>query len=449
MLAHLDFRRLETALANPLHWLELALVLLCLGLAWAIDRRLYRDARERTTTRKHPRLSGSVGRIVFSLLGLLFLAIARPAFLLTGAKPFFIDFAIPLLVALAVIRMLVYVMRQLFASSNWLTTSERAISFSIWVLVILYFLGVLPEIARELDEITVPIGKTWISLLTIFKGAAVVLLTLVVSLWISSLIEQRLSQAQIDNNLRAVLGRVVRAVILVVGVLIALQSIGFDLTLLTVFGGALGVGVGLGLQKLAANYIAGFTILLDRAIELGDMITVDGRQGRVANVTSRYVLLRGLDGVEIIVPNETVVTTTVLNHSPTSHNVRVASTVRIAHDADVEHALRLMEEAARGEPRALSGKEAPTAFLNAVSDIGIELEVLVWISGGNAGAQGVRSDLQRRILAAFGREGIALAPARRDIRLVDGQSPATANPASTNAVGAEPAAPRPIPGQQR
>lgn len=430
MLAHLDFHRLQAALASPLYWLELAIVLACLGVAWWIDYRIEKRVREGKPTWRHPRLLGGVGRIVFSLLGLFFLAIVRPAFGMTGAKPFFIDIAIPLLVALAMIRMLVYVMRNFFADSAWLTASERAISFSIWFLAILYFLGVLPEIAQELDEISLPVGKSPVSLLTIFKGAAVILITLVVALWLSGLIEQRLSHARIDNNLRAVLSRLVRAVILVVGLLIALQAIGFDLTLLTVFGGALGVGVGLGLQKLAANYIAGFTILLDRSIELGDMITVDGRQGRVASVTSRYMLLRGLDGVEIIVPNETVVTTTVLNHSPTAQNVRVTTLVRIAHDADVEAALRLMEEAARVEQRGLGGGEAPAAFLNVVSDLGIELEVVLWISGGNVGVQGVRSDLQRRILAAFAREGIALAPARRDIRLMDGKAPAAAETSS-------------------
>jgi len=130
------------------------------------------------------------------------------------------------------------------------------------------------------------------------------------------------------------------------------------------------------------------------------------------------------------VPNETVVTTTVLNHSPmAAHNVRVSSLVRIAHDAEVERALRLMEEAARAEPCALGGAEAPAAFLNVVSDLGIDLEVILWISGGNAGVQGVRSDLQRRILAAFGREGIALAPSRRDLRGADVQAPYPVDPA--------------------
>ena len=127
-----------------------------------------------------------------------------------------------------------------------------------------------------------------------------------------------------------VISKVVRALLLAFGVLIALQAVGIDLTLLTVFGGALGVGIGLGLQKLASNYIAGFTILLDRSIRLGDVITVDNRFGVVAKLTSRYVIVRSLDGVEAVVPNETLVTTTVLNHSYTNREVRVGLTVQVS-----------------------------------------------------------------------------------------------------------------------
>ncbi len=139
--------------------------------------------------------------------------------------------------------------------------------------------------------------------------------------------------------------------------LIALQAVGIDLTLLTVFGGALGVGIGLGLQKLASNYIAGFTILLDRSIRLGDMITVDNRFGVVAKLTARYVVVRSLDGIEAVVPNETLVTTTVLNHSYTSRDIRVAVPVQVSYDSDVERALALMEEAARAQPRVLAGAQ--------------------------------------------------------------------------------------------
>lgn len=417
MLAPIDFTRLENALANPLYWLELAIVAACLVVAYLIDRALEKRARSSGVNARHSRLTGSVGRVVFSLVGLLLLAVARPIFAMTGGTPFFIDIAIPLLVALAIIRMLVYLMRRFFARSTWLKTSERAISFSIWLLVILYFVGVLPQISRELDEVSIPIGKGGVSLLTIFKGAAAVVVTLVISLWLSGLVEQRLTNATtMDSNMRAILGRVVRAVLLVVGVLIALEAIGFDLTLLTVFGGALGVGVGLGLQKFAANYIAGFTILMDKSIRLGDMITVDGRQGRVSQVTARYVVLRSLDGVEALVPNETLISTTVLNHSHASDNVRLTSAVRVAYDANVERAVRIMEEAARAEPRALSGADAPAAFVNTLSELGIDLEVIVWVSGGSAGIQGVRSALHQRILADFAREGIAIATPRRDMR---------------------------------
>ncbi|MCC6195974.1 MAG: mechanosensitive ion channel [Burkholderiales bacterium] len=432
-LAPIDFSRLEQALGNPLYWLELALVAVCLGVAWLLDRRLEARARAGAYTSRHPRLSASVGRVVFSLLALLLVVVVRPLFTMAGGSPFFIDIAIPLLIALAIIRMLVYVMRRLFAASAWLKTSERAISFSIWLLVILYFVGVLPEMARELDEIRLPVGKSTLSLLTIVKGAAAVVVTLVVTLWLSGLIEQRVNNATtLDTNTRAVVARVVRALLLVVGVLIALQAIGFDLTLLTVVGGALGVGIGLGLQKLAANYIAGFTILLDKSIRLGDMITVDSRQGRVAQVTSRYVLLRSLEGIEIIVPNETLVTTTVLNHSHASHDIRVNAAARVAYGADVDLALRLMEEAARLEPRHLKIPDPPTAFVNALGENGVDLELVLWVAGPQAGLQALRSGVNRRILAAFAANGIAIPPPRRDIRVttqVNDQGVAAAGPA--------------------
>lgn len=417
MLTPIDFSRLSNALDSPVYWLELAIVLVCLGIAWVIDRRLEVRARAITTARRHPNISGGVGRIVFSLLALALLFIVRPAFRAFAGPPFFIDIAIPLLIALAVIRMLVYMMRRLFADSAWLKASERAISFSIWGIAILYFVGVLPLIVRELDEMRLPIGKSPISLLTIAKGAGAVLVTLVITLWLSGMIEQRLNNATaLDTNMRALVAKLLRAVLLVVGVLIALDAIGFDLTLLTVFGGALGVGVGLGLQKFAANYIAGFTILLDKSIRMGDMITVDGRQGRVAKVTSRYVVLRALDGVEAIVPNETLVTTTVLNHSHASHDVRVVVTVRVAYGADVERALALMRDAATAEPRVLAAPEPPTAFVATLGELGIDLELVLWIAGAQ-GLPALRSGIHRRILASFADAGIAIAPSRRDIRI--------------------------------
>ena len=214
------------------------------------------------------------------------------------------------------------------------------------------------------------------------------------------------------------LAKFLRAVLLVVGVLVALQAIGFDLTLLTVFGGALGVGIGLGLQKLAANYIAGFTILLDRSIRLGDMITVDGRYGVVSRVTSRYVVVKSLDGVEAIVPNETLITTTVLNHSYTAPEVRIGITIQVAYDSDIDLALKLMEEAARAEPRVLTAPNPPTGFLASFADSGINLELGLWLRDPEKGQLNLRSALNRRIYELFRANGISIPYPRRDVRLI-------------------------------
>jgi small-conductance mechanosensitive channel len=170
------------------------------------------------------------------------------------------------------------------------------------------------------------------------------------------------------------------------------------------------------------------------------MITVDNRQGRVAKVTSRYVVLCALDGIEAIVPNETLVTTTVINHSNATHDIRVATGVRIAYGADVEAALRLMEDAARAEPRLLSAPEPPTAFVNALGENGIDLELVLWVAGPQVGIQALRSAVNKRILAGFAERGIAIPAPRRDVKVTTGANPPGLDLATV-------AAPVPVPGR--
>ena len=437
MIAPVDFGRLQLALASPRGWLELAVMLACVAAGWLIDRRMERSREIRGA----PPLPGSFVRLAFPLLALLLVYVASAAWRRYVGPPFFLSVATPVLVALAVVRMFAYGLRRLFPSQSWLPAWEVAIGATIWGLALLYFLGVLPEIASALDELVVPIGKTEVSLLTIAKGAAVVLVTLVATLWISGLIEQRLALArQLDANLRVVLAKFVRALLITVALLIALQQIGFDLTLLSVFGGALGVGIGLGLQKLASNYIAGFTILLDRSIRIGDLITVDGRTGVVLKATSRYLVVRGGDGSEAIVPNETLVTTTVLNHSYSSQDVRLAVQVQVAYDSDVEKALQLLTDIAAREPRVLAGSRAPEAFLVAFADSGITLELGVWINDPHVGQLNLRSALNRAILKAFAANGIEIPFPRRDVRVL-GAIPAQAVASAREASSADPGSP--------
>ena len=424
MLAPVDFRHVESALTTPQGWIDLGLVAICLGVAWLVDRRVW-AARE--AAGDGARLHGGVARVVFPLTALIVVLIAYFAYRRYVGNPFFLAIAAPMLVALAAIRMIVYGLRRLFKSHEWVRTSERAIAFAVWSLVLLYFLGLLPEIATTLDEVVIPIGKSGTSLLSIGTAIVVVVFTLIVTLWISGLIEQRLSRAtHLDINHRVVLSKFVRAALLVVGVLIALQAIGFDLTLLSVFGGALGVGIGLGLQKLAANYIAGFTILIDRSIRLGDMVTVDGRFGAISKVTSRYVVVRSLDGIEAIVPNETLVTTTVLNHSYSTRSVRLSITVQFPYDGDIDRALAIMEEAARGQARVLKTPDPPAAFLASFGDNGVNLELGFWINDPENGQLNLRSAINREILRAFVANGFRQPSPQREIRILPPEVPGSA-----------------------
>jgi small-conductance mechanosensitive channel len=414
VIAPIDFGRLEIALASSRGWLELFAMLSCIALAWALDRHI--EAR-RTRKGIELRLAGSFVRLAFPLIALALVYVASFAWRRYVGPPFFLAIGMPILVALAVIRLIAYALRRLFPSQAWLPGWEVAISTTVWGLAVLYFLGVLPEMAEALDELTIPIGKSHLSLLTIFKGVAVVIVTLVLTLWVSGLIEQRLTRTtHLDANLRAVLAKSIKAVLIVIGVLIALEQIGFDLTLLTVFGGALGVGIGLGLQKLASNYIAGFTILLDRSIRLGDLITVDNKTGVVGRVTARYVVVRGGDGLEAIVPNETLVTTTVLNHSYTSTEIRIAIQVQVSYDSDVDKALALLLDVAAREPQVLREERPPAALVLALNDNGVALELGVWISDPHIQG-GLRSSLYRGVLRAFAENGIRIPAPRRDVRI--------------------------------
>lgn len=441
MIAPIDFSRLQSALAAPRGWVELAVTIACVAIAWSIERRIERADRsqpagasgsaradaapDQQDARASRRMRGVALRLAFPLIGLVLVYFAASIWRRHVGAPFFLAIAAPLLITLAGIRMLVYALRSLFPGERWQHASEVAIVAAAWLLAALYFVGILGELGAALDDVVLPVGSAQVSMLTIVKGIAVLIVALIVALWISGLVERRLARAsQIDPNLRVVFANIVRILLVVVGILIALELVGFDLTLLTVFGGALAVGIGLGLQKLAANYIAGFTILLDKSIRLGDLVTVDGRTGIVSQVTGRYVVVRSLDGLEAIVPNETMVTTTVLNHGYTTPGVRIAVNVQVAYESDVEQALALLVEIAKRQPRVLGGERSPSSFLVGFADSGINLELGMWINDPQNGQLNLKSAIHREILAEFKARGISIPYPQREVRLVGNPPPA-------------------------
>jgi small-conductance mechanosensitive channel len=416
MLHALSFDRVEQLLGTtPGRW-QVAVVLACFAVAFAVDRLVTRGPgvqRDAATG-----LQVGVVRGVFPITALLLLLAARAVFRKHGDTIFF-DVAIPLAIALAGIRVLVYTLRRVFAQSAWVARSERAIGFTIWGALVLYYLGVGSEIVAWLESVQIPIGRNKLSLASMLEGLIVVVITLSVALWFAGFLERRLMRTEFNPNVRAVTSKLLRAFLVFIAVLFALQAVGFDLTLLSVFGGALGVGIGLGLQRLAANYIAGFAILLDKSVQLGDVITVDNRFGRVTEVTSRYVVLSGLDGVKSIVPNETLIANTVLNHSHNRTTVRVPIVVQVDYKSDVERALAILVEATADEPRVLRqpGFE-PAAFLSSLGESGLTLELGVWIDDPENGQLALRSAILRRVLAAYAEAGIRIPYPRREIQVV-------------------------------
>ena len=173
----------------------------------------------------------------------------------------------------------------------------KSIVVTFWILAILQFFGVLTHLVDVLDATAIPIGSGNMTVWKLFMAVCSVLLTVAAANWISEMIEQTITDAKsLTGNIKV--GRVVRIFLMVIAVIIGLGTVGIDLTILSVFGGALGVGLGFGLQKIASNYVSGFIILLDKSVKIGDLVTVGGFTGKVTEINTRFTVVRSAGGVE-------------------------------------------------------------------------------------------------------------------------------------------------------
>jgi len=202
-----------------------------------------------------------------------------------------------------------------------------------------------------------------------------------------------------------------------VAVLVGLSLVGFDLTLLSVFGGALGVGLGFGLQKIASSYVSGFIILLDKSLRIGDLVTVDKYSGSVAEIKTRYTVIKALDGTKAILPNEVLVSEVVTNHSYTDRKVRLATRVQVGYGSDVDQVRALLVQATGVNARVLADP-APFAALVEFASDGLTFELGFWISDPEQGKQGVTSDINIEILRLFRANGVEIPFPQRDVRIL-------------------------------
>ncbi len=423
MTASAEFQALLLDLWEDLHsisilW-QVGVLIACLAIGWGLTRRFNRrvDGHRGELDVTQALGIGGLQRLLFPLSSLALVLIAK-AVLRHWQNTHLLNVAAALLLALALIRILIYVLRHTFAPSAWLRASERWISWLAWLGAAVYLTGLWPLVRDSLADTGFTIGKHDFSLLLVLQGLLSLIATLVITLWLGRLIESRLMRAtSLQINLRVMFSKLAQVLLLLIAFLIALPAVGIDLTVLSVFGGMLGVGIGFGLQKIAANYISGFIILLDRSVSLGDLVTIGEHTGTLTKMTARYVVLRTLGGLEAIIPNESIIASTVLNHSFSDRKVRVAIPIQVAYATDLDAASAIMVGAARNHRRVLKDP-APGALIIGFADSGINLELGVWVEDPDQGLAGLRSELYAAIWRSFRESGIEIPFPQREVRVI-------------------------------
>lgn len=394
------------ALARPETLLALAAFAGCVLLAWLVAWAVQRAFRgvQLSVLLGHRLVDG----VLFPTL-LLLLTYGARMLMSTDHPVAVFGILLPVCTSLVLIRLGVKVLQVAFGQVPMVRMVERTISWLAWGAVVLWITGLLPLLLDELDQIHWKVGNSTLSVRTLIEGALTAGAVLIVTLWISSALEARLlkSATGSDLSLRKVISNSVRVSLMFIGLLLALSSVGIDLTALSVLGGAVGVGIGFGLQKLAANYVSGFVILAERSMRIGDNVKIDNFEGRITDIKARYTVVRSATGRESIVPNEMLITQRVENLSLTDPKVWQSTVVSVAYDSPVDDVIALLQAACVAQPRVLA-EPAPSVALSTFGADGLEFTVVYWIDDPQNGQLNLKSDINRAILKALQARGIEI-----------------------------------------
>ncbi len=413
--------------------IQIAAVGLCLAAGWFATvalRARHRGARDASAGSFRARFTPE-GLVVIApeLLALAFVLLARALLhaVHVEAAPFdttLIDVAVRLIGAYAVVRVGVFLFAASLGNKPWMVAWEGRATLIIWLMIAGKYLGWLDPLIDLLDSFGIAAGKSRISLWSILKLLFILTLFVLAAAWISRWIERRLQTlSTLQPSTRIGLAKFANAFLIGISVLLGLNAAGVDLTALTVLTGAIGLGLGFGLQSIAANFVSGFVLLLDRSIKPGDVISFSGQSGTstenfgwVHELRGRYVVVRDRDGVETLVPNQQLISNPVVNWSYTDPRIRLKLPVRISYADDPEIALAVLLEACEDQPRVLR-EPKPASRLMHFSDSGIELELRFWISDPQEGVNNVRSEVNRAIWRLFKQHRLTIPVAQREIRM--------------------------------
>jgi small-conductance mechanosensitive channel len=314
-------------------------------------------------------------------------------------------------------------------NKSWLQNIENRLTFGIWLAFAADYLGWLDPIIAGLDSIGIASGKSRVTVWSVLKLLFTLTLFVLVAAWISRWLDRRLKKlSSLAPSTRIGLAKSANAFLIGLSILVGLNTAGVDLTALTVLTGAIGLGLGFGLQSIASNFVSGFVLLMDRSIKPGDVISLSGQSGTstenfgwVQELRGRYVVVRDRDGIEMLVPNQQLISSAVINWSYTDPRIRLKLPIRISYNDDPELALQVLLMACEGQRRVLRDP-APVSRLMQFGDHGIELELRFWISDPQEGVNNVRSEVNRTIWALFKENKITIPVAQREIRIHDSRT---------------------------
>jgi len=362
------------------------------------------------------------------LLALILMLAARGLLGRLGEPVAVIDLGLQLTSALLLVRLGVYGLRLFLGHETWFDTWERRLVLVLWAMVSLELLDWLEKIQATLERIKLIPGKNMFSLWELMKGIVVVSAFVFATTLIARTIERRVMRLDaIALSTRIGISKFSYFLLVGVGVLLGINAAGVDVTTLNVLTGAIGLGLGFGLQTIAGNFVSGFVLLMDKSIKPGDVISFTGHTGTstenfgwVQELRGRYVVVRDRDGVETLVPNQNLITNSVINWSYSDQRVRIRVPVNVSYEDDPELALKVLLDAVRDHPRILR-EPKPVTRLMAFEDHGMRLEVRFWIADPMNGVNNVRSDVNRAIWKVFGEHGIRIPVAQREIRMLEGE----------------------------
>lgn len=323
-----------------------------------------------------------------------------------------------ILSAYVIIRVFVFILHHSLGNGKFTNSLDGFLTWSIWLAVALQIVGILPKCIEWMETTKISLGQVNVSIWSMGMAVFSIALALFIAKWIGQFFERWLtSLPNLQTNVRVVVIRVVKVLLVFIAILFGLASVGIDVTVLGVFGGAIGVGLGFGLQKIASNYVSGFIILLDRSVKIGDLVSVAGVDGIVTDIKTRYTVIRAYDGSVTIIPNEAFVTSNVKNSSYLQGPGRTTVSISVDYSSNVDEVIELMTNIVRKQPRILV-EPPPYTILTNFGDDGIDLTSYFWVADPEKGTATLRSNISREMLREFNNRGINIPYPQRDLRIL-------------------------------